>query len=79
MYQVVKKENIMLLSLRGVRNLVRTEVPAQPVYAEVDGINMERALINLVSNAIEASGRGQKVKVGMVLVKGILAITINSA
>jgi len=78
-YQVVKKENIMLLSLRGVRNLVRTEVPAQLVYAEVDGINMERALINLVSNAIEAYSRGQKVKVGMVLVKGILAITINSA
>ena len=79
MYQVVKKENIMLLSLRGVRNPVPTEVPTQPVYAEVDGINMERALINLVSNAIEAYSRGQKVKVGMVLVKGILAITINSA
>lgn len=53
-----------------------TEVPTQPVYAEIDGVNMERALINLVSNAIEASSRGQNVKVGTVPGKDTLAIRI---
>jgi signal transduction histidine kinase len=53
-----------------------TEVPTQPVYAEMDGVSMERALINLVSNAIEASSGGQNVKVGMIPGKDTLAITI---
>jgi len=51
-------------------------VPPQPVYAEIDGVNMERALINLLSNAIEASIRGQNVRVGTVPGKDTLAITI---
>jgi len=53
-----------------------TTVPASPVYMELDSFQMERALINLLSNAIEASGRGQDVKVGMVSAKDTLAITI---
>ena len=52
------------------------EAPANPVYAEIDGVNMERALINLISNAIEASSTGQNVKVGMVPGKDTLTITI---
>ncbi len=48
-----------------------------PVYLEVDGSAMERALINLVSNAIEASGRGQTVTVGTVTGKATLTITIT--
>ena len=53
-----------------------TSVPASPVYVELDGFHMERALINLLSNAIEASGRGQEVKVGTAPGKDTLAITI---
>lgn len=53
-----------------------TRVPASPVYAELDSFHMERALINIVSNAIEASGRGQNVTVGTVPGKDTLAITI---
>jgi signal transduction histidine kinase len=53
-----------------------TMVPASPVYVELDSFHMERALINLVSNAIEASSRGQDVKVGTAPGKDTLAITI---
>ncbi len=53
-----------------------TEVPVHQIYAEIDSFHLERALINLVSNAIEASGRGQKVEVGMVLGKDTLTIKI---
>jgi signal transduction histidine kinase len=42
-----------------------TTVPASPVYVELDSFHMERALINLVSNAIEASGRGQTATVSI--------------
>ncbi|HEY9245978.1 MAG TPA: HAMP domain-containing sensor histidine kinase [Candidatus Methanoperedens sp.] len=56
-------------------NLV-TSLPASPVYVEIDSFEMERALINLVSNAIEASSGGQNVKVGTIPGKNTLAITI---
>ncbi len=45
-------------------NLV-TKVPDLPVHMEIDSFHMERALINLVSNAIEASGRGQSTTVSI--------------
>jgi len=54
-----------------------TRVPASPVYVELDSFHMERALINIVSNAIEASGKGQNVKVVMVSGKDTLTITIE--
>ena len=53
-----------------------TSVPGSPVDVELDSFHMERALINLVSNAIEASGRGQNVKVAVIPGKDTLAITI---
>ena len=40
-----------------------TEVPSSPVMIEVDTFHMERAIINLVSNAIEASAGGKTVTV----------------
>lgn len=49
--------------LEGV-NLM-TQVPALPVDIELDSFHMERALINLVSNAIEASGKGQTITVSI--------------
>ena len=53
-----------------------TEAPGHPVYAEIDSFHMERALINLVSNAIEASGKSQNVKVRIMLGKDTLTIKI---
>jgi signal transduction histidine kinase len=47
---------------RGVT--LSIEVPDSPLYAEVDRFHMERALVNLVSNAIEASDKGQSVSIG---------------
>ncbi|MGO9612519.1 MAG: sensor histidine kinase [Dissulfurispiraceae bacterium] len=51
------------------------EVPTQPIYVDIDGIHMERALINLLGNAIEASVRGQDVRVVTVPGKDTLTIT----
>ena len=45
-------------------NLV-TKLPASPVHMEIDSFHMERALVNLVSNAIEASGKGQSATVSI--------------
>ncbi len=42
-------------------------LPPSPVYAELDSFHMERALINLVSNAIEASDRGKNVTARIVM------------
>jgi two-component system, NtrC family, sensor histidine kinase HydH len=53
-----------------------TEVPTDPIYAELDSFHMERALINLVSNAIEASGRGQSITVNIEAGNHNLAVTV---
>lgn len=53
-----------------------TRVPASPVYAELDNFHMERAMTNLLSNAIEASGRGQSITVGIEAGKHNLAVTV---
>ena len=53
-----------------------TRVPDSPVYVELDSFHMERALINLVSNAIEASSGGQSVTVGIEAGKDNLAVTV---
>lgn len=59
----------------GAINLV-TDMPDRPVYSEIDGFHLERALINLVSNAIEACGRGKSVTVSMVIGKNNVAVRI---
>jgi len=53
-----------------------TRVPASPVYLELDSFHMERALINLVSNAIEASGRGQSITISIEAGNYNLAVTV---
>jgi signal transduction histidine kinase len=40
---------------------VSRELPAEPVTMSVDGLRLQRALANLVTNAIEASPKGQEV------------------
>ena len=41
--------------------LLSLDLPADPMTLVVDGVQMQRALINLVNNAIEASSAGQPV------------------
>jgi signal transduction histidine kinase len=53
-----------------------TRVPASPVYIELDSFHMERALVNLLSNAIEASGKGQSVTVSVIEGRNNVLITI---
>ncbi len=53
-----------------------TKLPDFPLYGEIDSFHLERALINLVSNAIEASAREQVVTVRAVPGKHNLAIKI---
>ena len=45
--------------------LLSLDLPSQSVMAEVDGFRVERALSNLINNAIEASGKGQHVRISM--------------
>ncbi len=56
-------------------NLV-TKLPASTVHMEIDSFHMERALINLVSNAIEASGKGQSVTVSIEAGNDNLAVRV---
>ncbi len=46
---------------RGV--MLSTEVSGGAVIARIDGFNLQRAIINLINNAIEASVKGQRVVV----------------
>ena len=53
------------------------DVPDTPVIAAVDSFNMQRAVINLINNAIEASGKGRDVKIAVASRKRRIAITIK--
>jgi len=55
---------------------ISKKIPDSPVYIELDIFHMERALINLVSNAIEASGRGQEVRIDIAPRKDTIVLTI---
>ncbi len=52
-------------------------LPQKPVKALVDTFRLERALSNLISNAVEASGRGQTISVEIISYKVDLAIRIS--
>lgn len=53
------------------------DIPEIPVRALIDGFNMQRALVNLINNAIEASDRGKNVRINMVAKKNHLVIMIK--
>ncbi len=38
-------------------------LPTIPIYTNIDSFHMERALVNLITNAIEASSKGQQVSI----------------
>jgi signal transduction histidine kinase len=53
------------------------DLPAEPVPVVMDGFQMQRALVNLVNNAIEASGTGQNVLLTAADEKNHLAVRIR--
>ena len=59
----------------GVR--LSTGLPGSPVYANLDGFRMERALVNIISNAVEASKAGQSVFIGAMLQSKQLLIRVK--
>ena len=53
------------------------DLPADPVPVVMDGVQMQRALVNLVNNAIEASGTGQNILLTAADEKNHLAVRIR--
>jgi len=53
------------------------DAPEQPLTLSADTVYLERALINLVNNAIEASQRGQEVVIRLLLRKEGATIEIR--
>jgi signal transduction histidine kinase len=60
---------------RGVPLFIDT--PDQPLNIVIDSFNMQRALVNLINNAIEASDKGQEVKVSAEVKQNYLSIRIK--
>jgi len=56
---------------------LRTELTPGPLRAEVDLAHLERALVNIINNAIDASVRDQKVTVRLTAEGGQLVISIR--
>lgn len=53
------------------------EIPEMPVYSSVESISMQRALVNLINNSIEASEKGQTVNISIVPWKKYFRIIIK--
>jgi signal transduction histidine kinase len=56
---------------------ILTDLPAEPVTIEIDSFNIERAVVNILNNAIEASARGQNISISTVAEKDYLTIRIK--
>ncbi len=68
-----------LCKVRAVKEGVKLlmELPPVPVYMRVDAFLMERAIVNLVNNSIEASVAGQSIVISATLRKGRLIVRIK--
>lgn len=53
------------------------DIPDFPISALVDSFNMQRALINIINNAIEASDKGQRVRIALVARKRLVSIAVK--
>ncbi len=60
---------------KGIKLTV--DMPDFPISALVDSFNMQRAVINIINNAIEASGKGQQVRIALVARKRLISITVK--
>ncbi len=82
-----KEEDIRNIVANGVaacrmkaeqRNVtLSTNLPSHPVIRSVDSFHLERALMNFIANAIEASSEGQSVTVHVALAHGCACIRIR--
>ncbi len=57
--------------------ILSIDLPPEPVSRSIDGFHFERALVNLITNAIEASGGNQGVSIIMTADKKMLTIKIT--
>lgn len=55
------------------------DIPPDPIHLVMDGFHMQRALINLINNAIEASGHGQEVIIRCAKQKDHVVIRIKDS
>jgi two-component system sensor histidine kinase HydH len=83
----LKEEDVRNVIVR-VRDLCKTkaeekgislsiELPVDSITTAIDSFHMGRALVNLVNNAIEASGKGQDVRISADAGKNMLFIKIQ--
>jgi signal transduction histidine kinase len=54
-------------------------LPSEPVNLSIDSLHLERALINLINNAVEASNKDDMVKVHAALKDGRMIISIKDS
>ncbi len=60
---------------KGVTRSV--DAPDIPITLAIDSFNLQRALVNIINNAIEASDKGQSVEIAVVAKKRHIAIMIR--
>lgn len=56
---------------------ITIDLPADPVNISIDSFHLERAIVNLVNNAIEASHKGQNIAIVTVPEKNYLVVRIK--
>ncbi len=56
--------------------ILSVDLPSAPVYKNIDSFHLERALVNLITNAVEASGKDQRVSIVMVTGNARAAVKI---
>jgi signal transduction histidine kinase len=61
--------------MRGIS--LSVDLPAVPVHALIDGIHTERALVNLINNAVDSSEKGETVNVQLTEEKDSIDVIIN--
>ncbi len=57
--------------------LLSIDLPQEPVDTSIDSFHLERAMVNLVTNAIEASDRNQSVSIVLAADKKVITIKIR--
>ena len=76
--QVIKKAGELCAGKAEERDVkLSLNIPDVPLSMYLDNVRMQRALANIISNAIEASGRGQDVAVSADRKEDSLLITIK--
>jgi two-component system sensor histidine kinase HydH len=62
---------------KGVR--LSVDIPNDVLYIKADSVHLERALINLINNALDASDKGNEVKIWVVSEKNAVKVIIKDS